>query len=599
MTGGIIALALGNLIGWELSLSWIAAYAVAQAIEIGAFQPLLSGARERLPAWRAAFGYLAFFLSGAVFGSVSVPLWLLGGAFGGVMAVLLLSASIVSVVVGSHRSRLAMGLTVTPHCVYLAATPFLMNVLGASGQMKSAVALGCLLFCGYAIAIFRSIDSARTSELAARRDSERKRAEAEAANAAQSTFVATISHELRTPISAMLAGAAELSRTAPDAAARSQAALITDAGRMMKTLLDDILDHAKLEAGRMTVETVSYDVRALCAQVARFWGAEARKKGLRLRVEGAASLPAWVEGDPTRLRQILNNLISNAVKFTREGSITLRLSAWASEEDNAALRFQIVDTGEGMAPDQMARLFTPFEQGDASTAKVHGGTGLGLAISRNLARLMGGHLTAFSVKGSGSVFTLALTLPLAAQPEQGHAHELQARVPLTPAPIVAQVEVVPAPAVEIAEVPEGAHPAEEGDERPVRILVADDHEINRRAVQLVLAPTGALITAVVNGAQAVEAAQVEAFDVIIMDVRMPEMDGREATRRIRAMEGPNQFVPIIAVTADTEDDDKAACRAAGMTDFVGKPIDPMKLLNKVIEAVSGEADDAAASRNVA
>jgi signal transduction histidine kinase/AmiR/NasT family two-component response regulator len=587
MTGGVIAMALGNLIGWDLSLPWIAVYGLVQGLEILAFRPLASGKVDRLPLWRTALGHLTFLISGLVFGSVSIPLWLLGGAFGGVMAVLLLSASIVSVVVGSHRSRLAMGLTLTPHCLYLAATPFLMDALGASREIKSAVALSCLLFCAYAIAIFRSIESARRAEADARRESERKRIEAEAANTAQSTFVATISHELRTPISAMLAGAAELSRNANDAGARSQAALITDAGQMMKTLLDDILDHAKLEAGRMTVEALPYDVRALCAQVARFWGAEARKKGLRLRVEGAASLPAWVEGDPTRLRQILNNLISNAVKFTNQGSITLRLSAWASEDENVALRFQVVDTGEGMTPDHIGRLFTPFEQGDASVAATHGGTGLGLAISRHLARLMGGHLTAFSVKGSGSVFTVALTLPMVVRPEQPEIG------------VDANLASAPPAAAQVESGPDCIAGAEEDEERPVRILVADDHEIIRRDVQLVLAPTGAVITTVVNGAQAVEAARLEAFDVIIMDVRMPEMDGREATRRIRATAGPNQFVPIIAVTADTEDDDKAACRAAGMTDFVGKPIDPASLLNKVIEAVNGADEGADADQRVA
>ena len=401
----------------------------------------------------------------------------------------------------------------------------------------------------------------------------------------------------------MLAGAAELSNSAHDSTSRNQAALIMDAGRMMKSLLDDILDHAKLEAGRMTAEAVPYDVRQLCAQVVRFWGVEARKKGLRLRVEGAASLPNWVEGDPTRLRQILNNLISNAVKFTSEGSITLRLSAWASEDDACGLRFQIVDTGRGMDPHQVANLFTPFEQGGASVAAEHGGTGLGLAISRQLARLMGGHLTALSVKGSGSVFTLALTLPLA---EAGEAVELTPMPVMRPLPasLPKPVAVDGSPesqsvtAVEAEVAEEAAQDENEG--RPVRILVADDHEINRRAVQLVLAPTGAIITSVVNGAEAVEAARTEAFDLIVMDVRMPEMDGREATRRIRAMEGPNQFVPIIAVTADTEEDDKTACRDAGMTAFVGKPIDPAKLLNTVIEAVNSAADAAdEADRNVA
>ncbi len=592
MTACVVALALCNLIGWQIPAAWIVAYSLVQLAEIAAFSPILKGKDDHFPLWRNILGHVAVVVSGAVYGSLAIALWTFAGAFGGVLAVLLLALGVLSVTVSSGSCRSILYCALGVQFAYIGLIPVFMHLQGASPAMTSVAGLGALLFSAFAVGLWRSIDRSHRAETDAREESERKRVEAEAAVASQNAFVATISHELRTPISAMLAGAAELAKGARDNASRNQAALIMDAGRMMKSLLDDILDHAKLEAGRMTVEAVPYDVRQLSAQVARFWGVEARKKGLRLRVEGASSLPNWVEGDPTRLRQILNNLISNAVKFTSEGSITLRLSAWASEDDACALRFQIVDTGSGMEPSQIARLFTPFEQGDAGVAAQHGGTGLGLAISRQLARLMGGHLTAFSVKGSGSVFTLALTLPLA---EAGEAVEpapmpvMRTLTAILPEPIALE----PAPEVEALETAAETQDAEDGDEgRPVRILVADDHEINRRAVQLVLAPTGAIITSVVNGAEAVEAARTEAFDVIVMDVRMPEMDGREATRRIRAMAGPNQFVPIIAVTADTEEDDKAACRDAGMSAFVGKPIDPVKLLNTVIEAVNSAADAA-------
>lgn len=593
MTACVVALALCNLIGWQIPAAWIVTYSLVQLAEISAFAPILKGKDDHFPLWRNILGHVAVVASGAVYCSLSIPLWTLAGAFGGVLAVLLLALGVMSVTVSSGSCRSILYCSLGVQFAYIALIPVFMGLQGASPSMTSVAGLGALLFSAFAVGLWRSIDRSHRAETEAREESDRKRAEAEAAVASQNTFVATISHELRTPISAMLAGAAELSKGAHDNASRNQAALIMDAGRMMKSLLDDILDHAKLEAGRMTVEAIPYDVRKLCAQVARFWGVEARKKGLRLRVEGAATLPEWVEGDPTRLRQILNNLISNAVKFTSEGSVTLRLSAWASEDDACALRFQIVDTGSGMEPSQIARLFTPFEQGGAGVAAQHGGTGLGLAISRQLARLMGGHLTAFSVKGSGSVFTLALTLPLAEAVAGAHSEPAPMPVmrPLTPLPEPIAVEAAPEP--ETLDTAEATPVAEDADEgRPVRILVADDHEINRRAVQLVLAPTGAIITSVVNGAEAVEAARTEAFDVIVMDVRMPEMDGREATRRIRAMDGPNRFVPIIAVTADTEEDDKTACRDAGMTAFVGKPIDPVKLLNTVIEAVNGAADAA-------
>lgn len=561
-TACIVALALSQLVGWMFAIGWVIAYAGAQTIESLAFMPVTSGRQDRLPWWRAVVGYAALVASGAVFSSLVVPLWQLGGAFGGVLSALLLAAAIVNTLVVCSSSSVLMACAAAPHFLYLGSMPWFMAGFGAPRSYQSAVALACLIFSAYAVILWRTIEQTRAAAARAHQESERKRLEAETASAAQSAFVATISHELRTPISAMLAGATELARGAHDGAARGQANLILDAGKMMKTLLDDILDHAKLEAGRMSVEESVFDLRSLTAQVARFWSSEARKKGLRLRVEGAASVPAWVRGDPTRLRQILNNLISNAVKFTSTGSVTLRLSAWASEDDACAVRFQIVDTGEGMTAEQISRLFRPFEQADSGVAARFGGTGLGLTISRQLARLMGGQLTAFSVKDSGSVFTLALTFPVA-----------------------------DAPVLEEPVAPEEVAAYEPDEERPVRILVADDHEINRRAVQLVLEPTGALMTAVENGALAVEAAQREAFDLIIMDVRMPECDGREATRRIRAMAGPNQHVPVIAVTADTEDDDKRACKDAGMNYFVGKPIDPVRLINTVIEALNGAAEE--------
>ncbi|WP_240454475.1 ATP-binding protein, partial [Caulobacter sp. 17J65-9] len=437
----LAALAMSRLLGWEISMAWMVAYGATQLAEVAAFGPL-PPETVRLPVWRAALGSACLFASGAIFGALSVPLWILGGPMGGVCAAFVLSAAVINGVVNTPTSRLAISLTLAPYFVYLITTPLFVRYFGGSGAYDTAIVMGAVIFFGNSAFLWKALDGTRASEAAARAESERKRAEAEAANAARTAFVATVSHELRTPISGMLAGAAELERTARDSGARSNAALISDAARMMKALLDDLLDHSKLEAGRMSVENVAFDLRAVLAQTARFWGAEARKQGLRLRVEGSAGLPNFVEGDPTRLRQILNNLISNAVKFTKQGSVTLRLSAWPAEDGAVALRFQVADTGTGMDAEQLGRLFTPFEQLDAGAARRHGGTGLGLAISRQLARLMGGHLVAFSVKDQGSLFTLALTLPLAAAADDAApAAEPFVMRPLAPAPVAA-----PAPA---------------------------------------------------------------------------------------------------------------------------------------------------------
>jgi CheY-like chemotaxis protein len=548
--GCLIALCLSRLMGWDVPLPWLILFLAGQIPEMFAFGPITSGRAERMPMWRNVLGCASVAFNAATYGALSVPLWLLDGDSGGVLASLIISAGMLNVVVATPGSRTMLACALGPLLVFLLATPFYLDFFGAPTVLQSVTALACLGFAAYACVLWNVLETSRRAEAEARAESERKRAEAEVAGAAKSLYVATIGHELRTPISAMLAGSIELERAAKGSTLKAHATLIADAGRMMKTLLDDVLDHAKLDAGRMSIETVPFDLRSLIAHTARFWAAEARKKGLKLRVEGAASLPRWVEGDPTRLRQIVNNLVSNAVKFTDKGSISLKLAAWASADDGLAIRLQVVDTGAGMDSEQLGRLFTPFGQADSTVARQHGGTGLGLVISRQLAQLMGGHLTAFSVKGQGATFTLAVTLPEAEAPAQPEA------------------------AADVA-------PRQPSDGRALRVLAADDHEINRRAVELILKPMGVEIIQVVDGLAALAAAQAEPFDIIIMDVRMPGMDGREATRRIRAQEGPNQTTPVIAVTADTDKVDVEACRAAGMDWFVGKPLEPSALVQTI------------------
>jgi CheY-like chemotaxis protein len=469
----------------------------------------------------------------------------------------------------------------------------------------------------YCLSTWQRMNEARLAETAARIEADQKRMDAERIMEGRSAFLAAIGHDLRTPISAILTGAAELERGATDGSSRSQAQLITDAGFMMKALLDDLLDHAKLDAGHMTVDQVDFNLRELLNQTVRLWRGPARAKGLKLRVEGASCVPDSVRGDPMRLRQVLNNLISNAMKFTDTGSITLRLKAWADEPGGHAVLIEVADTGPGMTADQLARLFTPFDQTIAGVSAVHGGTGLGLAISRQLVQLMDGRLTARSQPGAGAQFTLSLHLQpgeavavqtpaldqqsrdAVARSLSGHrsaaAEQIAAPQPLYEAP--------PAPAplvVEDAAAPEAGYDDEEDEGRPMRVLVVDDHDINRRAIQLILQPLGCDIATAADGMAALKICEHTAFDLIFMDVRMPELDGRETTRRIRAGNGPNAGVPIIAVTADTAAEDIAACTAAGMTYFVPKPITPPMLLGAITHVMTmAQSEDVAEAETVA
>jgi len=605
------ALVFSPLLGWSLSAAWVLGYFAVQVVDLWVFGPVNDGKTDRLRGVRRFAGYAMLSINAGYFGSLAIPLWMVGGAMGGICASMLLSAGAIYSMINAPRSISVLVLTVTPQFLYLASTPFFMAVYGASPAFVTAAAVAVGVFITYCLSTWQRMNQARIAESAARIEAEEKRAHAERIMEGRSAFLAAVGHDLRTPISAILTGSAELERGASDSAARAQARLISDAGFMMKALLDDLLDHAKLEAGHMTVDAVDFNLRDLLNQSARLWRGPARAKGLKLRIEGAATVPTAVRGDPMRLRQVLNNLISNAMKFTAEGSITLRLNVWPEDTGGHAVLIEVADTGPGMTPDQLARLFTPFDQTADGVSARHGGTGLGLSISRHLAELMGGRLTARNGVGQGAVFTLSLRLGAAeaeavAAPALGQesrdavARALSTRpstrpsAPATPAPAAQALTETPVePATTTADA--APPPSDDEDEgRAMRVLVVDDHDINRRAIQLILQPLGCDIDTAADGMAALKICETSSFDLIFMDVRMPELDGRETTRRIRAGGGPNAHVPVIAVTADTAPEDIAACTEAGMTYFVPKPITPPMLLGAINHVMAmAQSDDEA------
>ena len=619
------ALVFSPLLGWSLSVGWVLGYFLVQLLDLWVFGPINNGSTDRLRGVRNVAGAALLTINAGYFGSLSVPLWLVGGPMGGICAAMLLSAGAIYSMINAPRSLPVLVLTVTPQFLYLASTSFFMAAFGASPAFITAASIAVAVFITYCLSTWQRMNQSRVSETAARIEAEEKRADAERIMEGRSAFLATVGHDLRTPISAILTGSAELERGASDSAARAQARLISDAGFMMKALLDDLLDHAKLEAGHMTVETVDFNLRDLLNQSARLWRGPARAKGLKLRIEGASVVPMSVRGDPMRLRPVLNNLISNAMKFTQQGSITLRFQSWPEDTGGHAVLIEVSDTGPGMTRGQLARLFTPFDQTADGVSARHGGTGLGLAISRQLAELMGGRLTARSAVGEGASFTLALRLDAgetvaAAAPaldqesRDAVARALSSRAsnrpssPASPAPPAQSLTEAAAPAAmepvtTAAPAPTTAEaPAieDEDDGRPMRVLVVDDHDINRRAIQLILQPLGCDIATAADGMAALKICETSSFDLIFMDVRMPELDGRETTRRIRASAGLNAAVPVIAVTADTSPEDIAACTDAGMTYFVPKPITPPMLLGAITHVMTmGQAAEDADAESAA
>jgi CheY-like chemotaxis protein/anti-sigma regulatory factor (Ser/Thr protein kinase) len=306
-----------------------------------------------------------------------------------------------------------------------------------------------------------------------------------------------------------------------------------------------------MEAGAMSLEMRDFNLSALVTDTERFWRAQAEAKGLLLRA-AAVDEDIWLSGDPYRLRQVLNNLLSNAIKFTASGWVVIELDVEHLASRSRALRITVRDQGAGISPQAMDRLFTPFAQGSSEVARTYGGTGLGLKVSRDLARLMGGDLTVSSVAGEGAAFTLSLELG------EGHAVEESADQ-TSAAPVIPP---------------------------QLRVLAVDDHEINRRTLALVLQPLDVELFTASDGMLALDILQRQPFDVVLMDVNMPGIDGNEVTRRLRAAGGLNVATPVIGFSAGTEADQIAACHAAGMTDWLAKPLEPRKLYEALARATA-------------
>ena len=557
----IIAAIFHPFTGWPLAIAWVATYAAAQGLDRLLMPPAQISALMRRPERRAlALAMVA--LNGIVFSSYAVAAvaqsndpWSLA------WAALLVSGVVMNAVLTSAGSRAVFITALAPQALCFILMPLISFIHGGPLSHALALAGGGALNIFAAVLAWRLYERMLSAEQTARLD-------AENATEAKSAFIAMISHELRTPISAILAGAAEMEGD-PDPRRRSNGALIGDSARMMRTLLNDLLDLSKLEVGKMTVEAIPYDLVALMRDAAEFWSGPAERKGLPLRLAGDSAEPTAVVGDPTRLRQILNNLLSNAIKFTETGVIILRFEARPADSGGLMLSVQVEDTGPGLTVEQHARLFTAFDQLGGATARTHGGTGLGLNISRQLARLMGGDLQATSRPGHGSTFTL--TLPLEAAPAVSVADAL------------AISQAAPAPF------------ADNEITQRLKVLVADDHQINRRAFSLMLESAGVEVVTADDGIEALSRLATERFDMVLMDLNMPRMGGLEATERLRRASGPNRDVPIIALTASVTQGDVALCQGAGMNAFVMKPVDAGELfaaINQVLDG-AGETDIAA------
>ncbi len=381
---------------------------------------------------------------------------------------------------------------------------------------------------------------------------------------ARSEFLANMSHEIRTPMNGVLGMLELVDDSNLHTAQKQQLEIARRSGQTLLALINDILDLSKIESGKMELERQPFNLQDFLEDLRQLYGKQLRDKGLTMTLEVDPAIPAWIEGDRTRLWQVLTNLVSNAIKFTREGGVTLKLLR-QSHESAAQIEIQVCDTGIGIPPEAQGKIFESFSQADGSTTRKFGGTGLGLTIAQNLVRLMGGQIAVTSEVGKGSVFAFRMPLHVAAlqsaEPVKTHASD--ATNVLT----------------------------------HLRVLLVEDNAVNRQVAVGMLKSIGVTdVTVAEHGADAVAAVQNNVFDVVLMDVQMPVMDGYEATRRIRALEDAERAsVEVIALTASASSEERHHCEEAGMSGFLSKPMqrEPLRdaLCRYVVAATSITSSD--------
>jgi len=434
-----------------------------------------------------------------------------------------------------------------------------LDIKVALSPLRHALVFHMVLYAVSFVAALALSRQARLQALLVRRQAAARAAQARAlaASQAKSDFLATISHEIRTPLNSIL-GFASLVADDPALSPenRRRLDLVSQAGRSLAEIVGDLLDFAKVEAGRLDLTLTPTAPSALLRDTVAIIAPAAAAKGLTVRTVcdsvGEGDVDMTLALDETRMRQVLLNLLANALKFTAEGGVTVKLTAGPAV---GALRFEVIDTGIGIAPDVQDRLFQRFSQADSSTSRHYGGTGLGLAISKALITRMGGAIGVESALGQGARFWVTLNAERCDDDVQAEAC--------------------------------GCAGAEPTLERAARVLLVDDHPMNRELGKALLTLAGCETVTADDGAQALEALQVGDFDLVLMDVHMPGMDGLTAARAIRALPGTVSAIPIIALSADVLPEQIARCRQAGMDDHVGKPIHREDLIAAVARALEG------------
>ena len=546
------AVALATAVGPWLAAGWFALTMAAGYVRGQVEKHVVARTGSK---YAPIFVWVAFLTT---FAWATAPLlaWFRGGPMGPALAVALLCSGYVMVFTQMRTAPREAFVISAPYT--LTALVLASSLWGEAGfwtLLAVAPVLGSSLLVKIIITMMKEakIQSFQDYQAHLIDELESARDRADAASEAKSNFLGVISHELRTPMNGVLGAAQLMSATRLDNTQRDYLSIIRNSGDNLLGLLNDILDMTKIEAGKMTFEAVEVDMQDLHRRITGPFTAQAEAKGLDLVTTFDGEIPAVVRGDPLRVCQVVQNLLSNAVKFTQEGQVRYRLSGRRVADDRVAFDFTIVDSGPGISAEDLDRLFQPFTQLDASSTRKFGGTGLGLTIARRMANIMGGDITVTSREGKGSTFVFSV-----------EAEVLEWRAAAEVKPLVADC----------------------GEGRCLSVLVVEDHPVNRMILEAWLGSSGHIAVTAENGQLALDACADQRFDLIVMDVNMPIMDGLTATRRLREDGGPNAETPVVVLSASARTEDHHAGLAAGADAYLNKPID-FAALAEVVGRVHG------------
>ena len=528
---------------------WLVATFVAQTVNVWSGRAAVEDrAHSPTPSWEARYLALTA-VNSLVFAAIGPFLWFFAGDEGRLIALVVVMGGLLNVGTQPDTSGKLLWCGAAPYVIVLAALPIATIVLKPSANRVEMLFLdlGAMLYLLHVLRAVRRREDAAIAVAAALNRAER-------ASEAKSTFLATMSHEIRTPLNGVLGMAQVMSRDPLSPQQAQRLDLLRRSGEVLATLLNDVLDISKIEAELLELEDGAVDFARMATDLEEIFGPLARDKGLALRVETRpAAMGCW-RGDPLRVRQVLNNLLSNAVKFTASGRIEVVIDAAGAD-----LTISVTDTGIGIEPQQLGGLFDWFTQADPSTTRRHGGSGLGLSIARDLCRLMGGDVCASSTPGKGAQFVVTLPLePLSVTaPDEGAASLCDA-----------------------------------GDTCGLKVLVAEDNPTNQLVIKTLLEQLGASVQIVSDGREAVTAWRQESWDLILMDIQMPVLDGVGATREIRSCEAAlGRRSPIVALTANALRHQTDEYMAAGMDAVVAKPLKVAELLTAMASVLENQQAD--------